>query len=1393
MQRSLLLGWLNGRAISEPNERRLFSIRELLAEIDVLRESVSLAPGTLKEWRRLWDEVSEAVRARTRVSLGRNGDSLAASRVQPLAQKALASVANRTLLIMGAGGTGKSTLLAQAAEEAALDGADVLYCGANDVTPVELEELFRATSFFASLAELREPNAQVVVVVDALDEAEPSLRKRWAQLLSRLEGLPNVRLLASVRDSNWRSDSEIRGTLSHWHSVSLSLWPEALVRELLGKSPFRELPSNVVELLRIPIMLDIFWRTFVEGSVQDVTRAERLHTRHSLLAAFWHERLLDSPRHSNISDFGSKLLAYISQAALSVEGVTETSDNRDAIQILLSEGVIVREGRLRPRLVFRHPLLRDFAYSQWCLEASDPTEVSGRWLSIAGGLQRHGALKAAFEALSDPNSGAEYPSLALGNLVQSIVGVGSDSSIQLAHVLAAHTPSPGLNPATWSSDLQSILPEEFGRDLLASARFEKNPTWASVLLYWPDTATWLGTDYPRELYEYADSLSKLANARSADAQLVECSRQAATALRRISEAPRFSGQFAENGRWLTHAAMRIVIPQLRDRATLEWVKREIARSTRYVIPFLKEGLFDLAALDAAETASIYRQIVGLSSREGQPIIDPSTWSGIMSQNAIEWSLGGEQGRRSLLSEHPIFFLPVAVDLAEALWHRKRENPHDFEIAVEALIEESDTASIREQYREQERARAGRLADLIDDSPKWRLYESIGMGDPYDRCLKAIKRTASHLLQQRPIDEAHVHALRRSRLASIQMILCDGLLNSLEDPAAVRCLEERLFDSRLYYIRGFAYWIEQGLTAAWSTLSHENRERILALVRELLSDDSRHNDARRFLARLPSEDLPADLLSHLPAAGDPEYQPTERPERIRFDPSPRWTSIEPHEAEPSIGNWPEDCDHETLKEFARSAQKLSKEGLPLEERRRALDRSMKCAEKLLPSLSAHPKMLAARDRFWVWVMLLTSLKSFRKTRASETDLPPADVVSGCVELALWEVEDIPLVMEGSLPDGGAWSGHRESSWEHALKLVDEAMTWPPARDDAEVQSRFRQVMERALAREDPLIYLTCVISVRPWHWFRFPDQRERNIDLIWLQQKQARVLAWAISHLDCWPDAESTKVFRMLLARSDLFRATEVAHSIGSHLGGRSMFVFDEEKRSATADVVWETISTPERFSLLDDDATRSEYFCQLMFGMKEQASLYSTIYPQLASDYGRWSHEIWKVVHSQPRTRKASESILHFALHWLEKRPDSAERDSLKIWWEHLLPLMKEVAAGGSRPDCFILFFNLEGGKYNDLTIPEVLLEIASIFSSRTAEAARTGSIDLDEINQEAEDYNSWRTCAGHAANLIRSLDKDGSLRTELQQETAHHILSLLAAEPVSSPEAREALHHLRN
>ena len=368
-----------------------------------------------------------------------------------------------------------------------------------------------------------------------------------------------------------------------------------------------------------------------------------------------------------------------------------------------------------PRYRFRHPLLRDFTLSLWCLAGENEWVIAQRWATIRAGLQRHGALRAIFEALADAEFAREHVHFSMTKIVTALLGSHAEAPAHLAAVFGMNAPEVALDPTSWSSSLQQALPPTFGTELLVAARLAGNAAWAQLVSNWPAEASWIDDRFPEELLGFISSLPKDAVGSGQDSR-TNYARIAAVKLRELSEHPRFVSKFEDNTRWLKMAAMQEIIPRVPDQATLEWIEREVPVASWRTRGFLLDRLIHIAPVDAARTAAVFRAAIGLKQENGLVVLDPEYWSdSLMDHHAIEWSLEGKDGRRSLLREFPKEFMPVAFMLAEAL-----------------------------QNREQPARREKNAHGFFDDYRTWTFWSDRGDTNASCRCVRAIQKRASEL-------------------------------------------------------------------------------------------------------------------------------------------------------------------------------------------------------------------------------------------------------------------------------------------------------------------------------------------------------------------------------------------------------------------------------------------------------------------------------------------------------------------------------------------------------------------------------------------------------------------------------------------------------------------------
>ncbi len=110
----------------------------------------------------------------------------------------------------------------------------------------------------------------------------------------------------------------------------------------------------------------------------------------------------------------------------------------------------------------------------------------------------------------------------------------------------------------------------------------------------------------------------------------------------------------------------LVVPLLPDAATMAWVERELAKATWRTREAILKTLVYLAPVDAPRVANIYRKSVGLTRVNGAHVLEQPALGGLMDHYAIEWSLAGEDGYKSLLKENPEAFFPSPLFMVTVL-------------------------------------------------------------------------------------------------------------------------------------------------------------------------------------------------------------------------------------------------------------------------------------------------------------------------------------------------------------------------------------------------------------------------------------------------------------------------------------------------------------------------------------------------------------------------------------------------------------------------------------------------------------------------------------------------------------------------------------------------------
>jgi nucleoside phosphorylase len=241
----------------------------------------------------------------------------------------------RRVVFTSEGGVGKSRLLATLYDEQT--GTRVWV---DTVAP--LEDLEEALAFGARAGH---PTGEALTIfVDAIEQADDP-----AALLGAIEralvACDRAVVYAATRLATW---TDIRDRLSGWRGVRLERWSAERVHILAQAGRAEPLSADLIDLLRTPLLLDLFLRTFASGNAVPAGLA----TRHSVLGAYFERRV-----YAGASAAARRVVLDAGVATVLANGAT-WRDVTPAADQLTSEGVVMA---LFGELRFRHALLRDFS------------------------------------------------------------------------------------------------------------------------------------------------------------------------------------------------------------------------------------------------------------------------------------------------------------------------------------------------------------------------------------------------------------------------------------------------------------------------------------------------------------------------------------------------------------------------------------------------------------------------------------------------------------------------------------------------------------------------------------------------------------------------------------------------------------------------------------------------------------------------------------------------------------------------------------------------------------------------------------------------------------------------------------------------------------------------
>ena len=1376
-----LRDWLDQRASAAGEKSKRFGIAAPLREISFVREAIALDRGTWRRWLDLRKEWRAIVQSKATGRLGAGGGTIPIADAQPELAHSF-TTGRGSKLVLGPGGAGKTTLLTLIDGDSSRAGESWLVPAAN-LSESEIDDLAAAVRFGAALVA---PDENVRVAVDALDEVEPSVRERWGAVLARLAVHGPVEVIATIRNSDLDRDSRLRSHLESWTRVNLTEWPEELVRRLLVPTGYEpHVNAGLLGLLRTPILLDLFWRTFVEARPSG-TGAPRLPmTRHQLLSTFWVERLIRSSRHAALRDKPACFEPIFAAAAHSLGAFKEDGLDAEALGALESEAVLINIGRLRPKWQFRHPLLRDFAFAQWCLASDSSAEVATRWESIEGAIPRQGVLRAIVEAVIDDRAAQDYQNISFDALAEILVVRSDEARSAFIRAVATLPAMPTLDPAAWPKAVRHRLPLDFGAELVGATRREVNLSWAVRFADWSDTAEWLDDSFVIEINSYLRLFLSGRHQATEDASARLEGAQLAVSVRRSSESARFRGAFEWGNRYQKHFAMESIAALLPERETLAWFAREVPHMTWLTQIAILENLRFVAHADPPAAADLYRAVVGLHTAADRWALDEELWGRDISHNAFDLSLTGPNAHESLLSCYPEAFLPVAVAMAEALhWRDEKQRAHDHQTS--AYLEAIRGLPPAQPDDAAPDGSPDPLEDLIDDVSRWQ-FESRS-----SPCQAAIRDTLEQAAA-RSIEEAAVRlfpVLRKSRLASVQVKVLETATKHAHISAVQPVLGECLIDQRLFHSPGLLPALQSAITAAWKHLDPRQQELVLANVEATAASRSHYRGplaGRMLLAALPLDVLDAEQRDEASAYREQEIRRAELETSTEDLPEGFHEWQRDEHGKQAAAEWPTPIDRQKLEELHVHYSAL--QGPPSVAAKNSAIRAQGLMLELFSSFAVDPHAWDSDSAVWLWHAVRVVLQAVRQPLNARTVDSDA-LLRAAAELALKRLE------AGRTPRKIKGDGERlavDGAWFGALAVANEALVHPELINAATLVDRFAQSVvsqwnvTSAVEQVDILHHVTFVR-----HWTRPGPLRAHIEGRLWSSAADGRVLSAALALIPHLQDPERERVLRIALNRAELPNAEKLAQDIGGLLGEYSM-VGDERAQCARLIALGgECLSTPYNFPLLVAADAQRAFLSRFAFGMKTQAKHYAA-HLELAADFGRRNLAAWHHMHGLPPANDHNTSgIALFAHYWLSNTEEPGHSLAIRLrWWQELKPLRDVIVQEGSARDLSHFYFLFRGGKLLDLCGTGELFDSLDSLLNRMEPLLHRKLISLEQTSFDDPDRRHWREALDHAVHAIEFFRKSGALEPVAEGEAAHRLLSRLTAAPFQNAAAKDVLHRL--
>ncbi len=1012
-----LAGWIARLARSPEAEAVAFE--DVVERVQLLHRYLALRP----EAEHLWNRVRAA-----RLPPPAQSMPLQPWRsVQPTAASQLEKPIG-AVVVTASGGSGKSFFLDGFLEQHRTSGTGVWIDASEQHDVVLLGEAIR----FGAWATSRrcEP---LVIVVDGLDGGSAApLLTTLRSVLTAFSSPHPPRVVGAMRSTTWE---DARDSLPNWLEIPLERWNEDTIREVLGHQRVPLPAADVLELLRSPLLLDVFVRTF-SGAVN---LPAGLSTRHKLLDEYFKRVLAGShaPGRRAVLERG---------VAAAARGEQSWADAASEAVGLVAQGVLVND---RGRLHFRHSLLRDYCAAM--AAPRSPIDVAATLGAIASSVTRADFLRAIVEAELEGD---------LSRIEQVLEACQQQQLVPAVALSLVDEPTRSLVDVVARIADGAVLNQTLER---AGHRGTRN--WLRLIAdYGGSRPSWLG---PRMISALSLLVSRENLRQKGDSE--NRADDDTTSLARTVRGWTHGLSHAEAG-LLLDWTWELLARVLADNDSLRWfTSLDLTdREDRYGVRMYARTLRQLVTRNTGVNANLLAAALRKAAYAMGDPVDLLGSRGHLEDLAHECLTGGNRG---LLATRPDVAVPLVFELSvlqqEATERQIRSYESDPEL--EEMLQETfhgsnekrreRIARIEPLARPPLRSQQVAMGGLVDDEPHHSDHDTMSQLFTATRSVAA----GSASLAMTVVDAA---LASRSVRARLDALCIDPQADwSPANVSGLRAAQERLLCDERIYFASTQRRLWDRIRSLWPIASPQTRDAVRANVLAIAGTEFPGAERVGTLASaIPEVERTSDFTEYLKLA---EYL----------------GQTEPSELESSVV------------EYERAPAEEIPEGTP--EVAAALMRDI-INYTVTPDdgsmrLSAFDALREAVADGWLepgspWrVWLAVSIIVDRDQRREVRTLQPS-TLRALMDLALRGAEAARSV-----------AGPDVTEWRNFIDIADACAAHPTYQDDAAMRrSIFDEVEVAAGNHGERLAYAVAAVRhVRPWHWYQ--DAQAQALVVHWFRE------------------------------------------------------------------------------------------------------------------------------------------------------------------------------------------------------------------------------------------------------------------------------------------------------